>query len=233
MNEAPVTQSELETPRTAAALLPWVLSTIARFNTPELKQAFRGGGDLLAQALRDELLPIALFADKYFARSEHVVVTYTYGDQPYDALVDDRRESPAPVRFIEVTVADHDYEMSLRMEMLSRDGNVPMTGPVFVKGARGKRAELRAELEAVDHDKLVSDHFDRVVAAVNRKAKKKYPQGTALVVRVDDAGTFRLDEDRDDLRELLELRLAPGLRGREFCVLAVVGSAGLYLSSDT
>jgi hypothetical protein len=223
----PLTQTELETPRTAAELLPWVWSAIQRFNTKELKPEYLKGSDL-SDALRDELLPIALFADRYFGKSADVTIRYVYGDQPHDAVVEDRREQPGPVKFIEATLADHNYDMSLRLELLARDGSVPLFGPVVVKGSRRHRTELRAEAEAVDHEDVISNHLTRVQAAVEKKAKKKYPDGTALVVRVADAEGFRLEEDREDLADFVQQRVLPLLRNREFCVLAIVGSTGLY-----
>jgi len=228
MIESPFTQADLETTRTAADLLPWVMGALDLFRQAPLRKEAREGKHFAGE-LVDEMLPIALFAHRYFQASSLVNVRYVVGNQKHDAVVDDRRASPGPVRFIETTVADYDYEDAKRMELLNRDGNAPAFGGVTAKGPRHNRTELRAELVAVDHDVLVAEHIGRADQAVRKKVAKQYPDGTALVVRVSDSVPFRESDDVEALEDFAARYLVPLLKGREFCVLAFVGSAGLYL----
>src|SRR5690348_4452285 len=106
----------METPRTAAEMLRWVHTMIDRLAaTKELRTAAREG-KFFAKELFEEALPIALFVSRYYEGSESVVIAHLIGNQTYDAVVDDRRSSPAPIRYIETTVSDWDYMESLRME---------------------------------------------------------------------------------------------------------------------
>jgi hypothetical protein len=114
------------------------------------------------------------------------------------------------------------------MEILNRDGQVPMLGPIEVAGPRSARRTLVAHGIAEDHDRVVDAALAQARAAVERKLSKAYPPGTALVVRVDDSIPFREQEDVDGLDQLAQL-LVPRLSGREFVVLAFVGGRGLYL----
>jgi hypothetical protein len=223
-----VTQSELEAPRTAADFLPWVRSALERFNTKELKRAARDGKHFAGE-LVDELLPIGLFAHAFYNASSMVTITYVFGDQNHDALVSDGRTPPGNVRYVEATVADRDYEDAKRLELLSRDGMAPGYGQIIAKGPKHARTELRGELEALDHHKLVALHLTRADDAVKKKAGKEYPEGTALVVRVDDAVPFRAPPDAALLEQHAQTRLVPLLSNREFRALVFVGSQGLYL----
>lgn len=224
------TQADLETPRTSAAMLPWVLDALESFGVShELKVAAREG-KYFAGELTDEALPIALFAYRYFRQSPDVTITHVLGNQGYDATVADNRLKPSAVRFIETTLADRDYEDSLRLEILSRDGSAPAYGEVRAKGPKGRRTLLEAEKEAVKHSDLVGQHLARVVAAVERKANKKYPDNTALVVKIDDYVPFRDDADIADLDELARVRLVPMLSSREFRVLALEGTRNVHLA---
>lgn len=224
-----LTKDELETPRTAAEMLGWVESAISRFNTRELKAAAREG-KYFAKELTEEALPIALFARRFYEASPDVTISHTLGNQQYDATVEDRRQTPAPVRYIEVTLSDHDYTESLRMEILSRDGSVAAYGPVRAKGAKGRRMFLEAESIAVNHDDIREKHVAAVVEAVKRKANKEYREGTALVVRIDDYTPFRSDDDLAALDRVARERLVPLLSGREFCVLSLDGSRAAHLA---
>ena len=58
----------------------------------------------------DELLPIGLFARAFYNASPLVTITYVFGDQQHDALVQDSRTPSGKVRYVETTVEDRDYE---------------------------------------------------------------------------------------------------------------------------
>lgn len=226
-----ISKDELETPRTAAELLDWVNSALARFDTKELKAEAREGKHF-AKELTDEALPIGLFAAKYFEASPDVTITQVIGSQQHDALVDDSREVPSTIKFIEVTVSDRDYTETLRMEILNRDGSVAAYGKVRAQGPKRKRAVLEAESIAMKHDDVRNQHIKAIIGAVANKAKIEYPEHTALVVRVDDAVPFREDADIAALDEVASAKLVPMVSGREFDLLAFVGSQGLCLSYE-
>jgi hypothetical protein len=213
-------------------MLPWVFAAADRFRASrELRVAAREG-KFFAPQLMDEALPIALFAHSFYRASPEVEITHLIGSQPYDAVVSDRRSEPKPVTHIETTVSDFDYHEALRMELLNRDGHAPALVPVEVEGKRGARTKLEARAEAVDHDVVHARHLVAVEASVIKKTKKEYPEGTALVVRIDDSIPFRTDADRESLNELAQSILVPNVSGREFRALALVGSLGAYLAYE-
>src|SRR4029077_17918809 len=89
-----IAQQELEQPRTAADMLPWVRQAAARFNTKQLRAEGREGKHF-ARELLDEALPIALFCDRFYAASANVLIRHVLGNQNYDATVIDSRLSPS------------------------------------------------------------------------------------------------------------------------------------------
>jgi hypothetical protein len=227
--QAILTRQELETPRTAAEILDWVYATHGRFTaTKELRAAAREGR-FYAKELIHEALPIALFASRYFSESTDMVTTHVIGNQQHDATVDDRRTEPGAVKFIEATVSDWSYVELLRMELLTRDGHAPGYGKVQAEGAKGRRTKLVAELEALDHDSTREQHIAGAIAAVKKKAENKYPDWTALVVRVDDAVPFREDSDVAELDHVAREALVPLIAKREFRALALEGARRVYL----
>lgn len=228
---AVLTKDELQTPRSAEEMLDWVYAALGRFNNKALKAAAREG-KFFAKELTDEALPMALFAQRYFDSSPDVLISHVIGSQQYDATVEDRRANASPIQYIETTVSDRDYTESLRMEILNRDGSVPAYGDVQAQGPKGQRTLLKAKSMAVNHDKIRAKHIAAVIVVVKSKAAKSYPNNTALVVRIDDAGAFREDGDVAILDNVARGALVPMLSGREFKVLALEGSQRIHLAYE-
>jgi hypothetical protein len=227
-----VTQDELQMPRSAADMLDWVRAAHHRFSETKALRAAARAGKFFAKELVQEALPIAVFANRYFQGSPDVMITHIIGNQKYDAIVDDRRGSPSGVRYIEVTVSDWGYEEALRMEALDRDGYVAGYGKIIAEGSKGRRTKLEAEAIFIEHDDLREQHISGVIAAVNRKAENSYPDGTALVVRVDDSVPFRQDADVTELQRVGQDVFVPLLAGREFRLLALEGFHRVHLIFD-
>jgi hypothetical protein len=224
-----LSKDEIETPRTAADILAWVYSAHRRFQRSKELRGIAREGRFFAKQLVEESLPIALFVDRFYTRSAQVEIKQVLGNQSYDATVVDGRSSPDAVTHIESTVADMDHNESLRMELLSAKGTAPAVGVIPAKGSKRRRTELRGEACAYDPGEVADQRLLQVRNAVAAKAQNQYPNGTALVVRIDDAIAFRDQPEIDQLDALAKDTLMPMLSGREFRVLSMVGSQGLYL----
>ena len=198
MNMTPVPlilrQQELEVPRTAAEMLGWVEEAHAKFNTKELRAQAREGKHF-ANELIHEARPLALFAQHYFDASPQVTITHVIGNQNHDAIVEDKRDRPGSIRYLEVTTTLKTYDDALRMEILSKEGSVAAYGPVIAEGPKSNRTSLKADGVAREHVQIRADHLKLVQEAVERKAKKKYEPSTALIVAVDDSVPFSTQED--------------------------------------
>jgi hypothetical protein len=222
-----LSQQELETPRSAADMLAWVDEAHRRFNTKDLRTQAREGKHF-ADELIHEARPMALFVHRHYGASPRVIITHVLGNQNYDGIVEDKRASPEPIRYLEVTTTLKTYEDSLRMELLSKEGHVAAYGPVTAKGPRYKRVSIKAEGLAREHKAIRADHLKMLRQAIERKAKKKYEPNTVLIVAVDDSVPFREQEDVSALEQLATEVLVPSLQGRNFLLLALEGSNGLH-----
>jgi hypothetical protein len=223
-----LSRQELETPRSAADMLAWVDEAHRRFNTKELKAQAREGKHF-ANELIHEARPMALFAGRHYGASPQVTITHVIGSQNYDGIVEDKRASPDPIRYLEVTTTLKTYEDALRMELLSKHGHVAAYGPVLAEGPRHKRVSITAEGMAREHQAIRADHLALVQEVVARKAKKKYELNTALIVAVDDSVPFSQKEDVAALDKLARETLVPMLQGSNFSLLALEGSNGLHM----
>jgi hypothetical protein len=228
MNE--LASEELEAPRSAGKLLPWVerrMEDIA--STEEGKHAirFREG---LAKQLVEEMFPLGIFAMHYFGDTEDVMIQLVLGSQNYDAIIADNREPKLPFSYIEVTQAHEGQNERLRMLALEREGHVSTLGPVSKVGTKATGISVEVEEVALGHDDVRSREFSRVKDAILRKTGKCYPPDTALLVVFDDYISVKDDEDLNALRECVQA-LLPQLS--KFRWLGVVGwSKRTYIAFD-
>ena len=83
-----------------------------------------------------EAFPIGLFATEYFDGSTEVEIALKVGSQGYDAVVNDRREKPSGISYIEVTMASEGEIDYLRMLTLHQAGQVSGLGRVSKSGTK-------------------------------------------------------------------------------------------------
>jgi hypothetical protein len=227
-NKAILTRQELEVPRSAADMLPWVREAAARFDTKRLRAEAREGKHF-AGVLMNEALPIALFANRYYASSSQVTISHVIGSQNYDAVVADSRACPDPIQFVEVTTTLMSYEDSLRLELMNSQGHAPAYGAVSAIGPKHNRTAISAQSIALEHSTIVNDHLQRVQSAVRKKAGKQYEPYTALIVAIDDYVPFERPADRAALDTLVRSVLLPLLSGTNIHLLALEGSKQTHL----
>jgi hypothetical protein len=223
-----ITQQELEICRSAADMLPWVQQAASRFNTKTLRAEAREGKHF-STILMHEALPIALFANRFYAASAEVIISHVLGNQNHDALVTDSRANPEPIRFIEATTTLMSYEDSLRLELMSSQGHAPAYGSVSAVGPKHRRTSITAQSIALEHSKIRSEHLQRIQAAVRKKASKHYEPNTALIVAIDDYVPFEGEVDRAALDLLAQSVLVPLLSGTNIRLLALEGSKQTHL----
>ncbi len=215
-----ITPEELQKPRTAEELLPWVEQKIHEIgSTAGGKRAirFREG---LAKPLVEEALPLGIFASKFFQNSPEVSIRHILGSQNYDATIQDRRRQQAPFSFVEITQAHEGENDLLRMVALERDGHVNVLGAVQKRGTKNTGIHVEVENKAFEHSKVFQSEIRRVEEAIRRKSDKSYPPGTALLVVFDDYISIQDEADVEKMRNCI-LSLLPG-RSR-FRWLAVIG----------
>lgn len=220
----PLTKSEIETPRTAAELHPWVMSKLEELSaTEEGKLAIRMSKGL-AKELVEESFPLGHFAKHYFNASPQVLITQKIGSQSYDARISDDRKNPSGLQYVEVTQAHEGENGHLRMVMLQEEGHVSALGAVRKEGTKRRRRKIVVENEAKSHSEIVEEQLSRIAAAVSRKSEKNYPDHTALVIIFEDFIVFKNSEDLTLLRDWARQNLISRLP--QFEVVSLVGASG-------
>ena len=221
-----ISADELQEPRLVSELAGWLVRCSERFSSlpDEQAQRVRLQG-LGAKKYFGEAKPIARFCMEYFRESDQVTVQHHLGNQPYDATIDDLRDSPGPIRYIEVSETIDGHANALRMELLNQQGHAPAYGPISAEGSRHIRGEIVADTQAHSKRDLQAQELARLSEAAKKKFSRGYPDGTALVIVIDDFVPFRDEEDVSVLDDHVQEVVLP--LTDQFPVLAVVGQRSL------
>ena len=217
-----ISADELQEPRLVSELADWLERCSERFSSlpDEQAQQVRLQG-LGAKKYFGEAKPIARFCIEFFRESDLVTVRHHLGNQPYDATIDDRRDPGGPIRYIEVSEGVDGYANALRMELLNQQGHAPAYGPISAEGARHNRGVIVADTQAHSKRALQDQELARLSEAAEKKSIRDYPDGTALVIVIDDFVPFSDDEDVAVLDDYIRQTVLPVTT--QFPVLAVVG----------
>ncbi len=181
-----LTRSDMEAPRTPAALAEWVKGKMEAFGgTDELKHyaRLRKG---LAQPLYQEIVPLSVFATSLYAERDDVVCIPCLGGQAYDARIMDFSTVPPTETFVEITYAIDGHAESIRMEVLNATGTAPASGPVQNSGTRRRGRKVSIPLIARSMEDIVVEQADLITRALGKKCAKPYPASFVLVVGFDD-----------------------------------------------
>lgn len=223
-----ITIKELEIPRSALTVKQWVDANIQRIgSTDEGKQAVRLREGLLKELI-EEALPLGIFCDAYFDKSEMVTVTHKVGNQNYDVVVEDSRPQKTTLKYIEITQAHEGEESHLRMLFLNKNGHANVIGKVTKSGTKHKGINIEIENEAISHSVIFCRGAEMIRAAAIRKAGNIYPEHTGLVIVCDDYIAFKDEQDKQRLSKFVETEVLKILKNFEK-VFIIGWSSKLYL----
>lgn len=212
--------TDLERPRTQAELRAWVDNLHRKFGqTQEGKQAVRLNHGDLVKRFKEEVWPLALFADAFYKGKADVLLKPVIGNQSYDALILEASAHKV-LHHLQVTQSFDGYQNYLRMLNLVEHGRAPVTGAVLQKDkATGRVPEIWPE--AVPHDQALEQAFEHIRVAVQRKSQMRYEGGTSLIVEFED-DHIHSERDRRALDKFARSTLVP----------AALNFTALYLVSD-
>jgi len=220
----------MERSRRPSELLAWVTVKCRELGaTPDAK-AFARSGALLPKKFYEELRPLAIFADREFPGRDDVLIQPNLDNDNFDARITVGRGSKTI--FVEITYAKDGYDESRRMEVLSREGSVSLTGPVSSSGRKGSpNRKVHVESEARSHLVAREEYLAIVRKRLEDKARSRYGNDHVLVVAVDDYLPLRESSDFDYLRAAAESWF-PTL-GLDFGRVVLLGVAGqLFISFE-
>jgi len=220
----PLSQSEIEAPKSARDILPWVLSKIDEISVSDKGELVVQQPRGLAKILTEESLPLGYFAHHYFEASSNVMITQVVGSQSFDAQVFDKRENPSSLKYVEITQAHEGENEFLRMWVMKKKGHVNLLGAVRKKGTKKRGLKVDVKNEAKRHSEVISDQLRRIETAVERKRCKHYPAQTALVIAFDDHIAFQDPDELATLKTWSRRCLLPRLSGFE--LISLIGTSG-------
>lgn len=210
------TKEELETPRSAGNFLPWVEERLLKLGkTKDGKTALRLGHGL-AKQLTEEAYAVGIFASVHFQKSPDVTIRYVVGNQSYDAAVTDNRLQKSPVEYVEVTQAHEGRNFHLRMLYLEEHRHVSPIGEVTEHEGR-----ISVESQAISKKENLDTALQRIFKAAGRKAAKRYPDNTALVVAFEDSVGIHDVRDEQEVDKFVQDNVIPLVGG--FRWFALVG----------
>lgn len=188
---------DMERQRSPSELLAWVTAKCNELGaTPDAK-AFARSGALLPKKFYEEMRPLAIFANREFAGRDDVLVHPNLGNDNFDARI---TVGDSRTIFIEITYAKDGYDESRRMEVLSRDGSVCLTGPISSSGRKGSaNRKVHVESEARSHVAALEEYLAMIKKRLEEKARSRYGKHHVLVVAVDDYLSLLESSDFDHL----------------------------------
>lgn len=177
---------DIATPRSPTEFLAWMTEVNRQLSaTAETKRFARSGAEL-PKKFHDEIYPLALFVAREFGDIPGVLVTPNLNNDNFDAVV--AFENPPSKVFIEITQAKDGYDESLRLEVLTKEGSVSLSGPIAkISGRRGapdrmvKIPHLMRDVEG-----RFAEHLAMVENVVRTKAGREYRKDFILLVVIDD-----------------------------------------------
>jgi hypothetical protein len=224
-----LTQSDLQTPRNAAQLVQWVKEIHEEFGkTREGRNAMRLDNTDFTKMFREEIWPLARYAENFFMNSPELYFVPVWGSQSFDAYLK-CENCPDPISYFEITQALHDegFQERLRMEHLVEHGHAPLTGPPLRRNPQTRRVQARAEASDfnVDHVEKVINQVRKAIATKVEKGKRfPYRAKTTLIVEFDNSMAQFMDDSQGRLENAATMDFCN--LARPFWELAILSGTG-------
>ncbi|NTU50099.1 MAG: hypothetical protein HGA87_04300 [Desulfobulbaceae bacterium] len=216
--------ADMELSRTPRELCDWVDSIAIELSKTSEGKTYARSGALLPKKFWEEVRPLGLFALCRYG-DVGVQCTPNLTNDNYDAKIEFSKPATPPV-YIEMTYAKNGQDERLRLEVLTKEGNVNALGKITVSGTKASGRTIKVENEAVDHTKVRQTALDLVKERLAGKCKKQYGKNYILVVIVDDYLPFRTDEDKEVLMRYTQAALSE--LKPDVGAVYLLGSSGAY-----
>lgn len=148
------------------------------------------------KVLHEEIFPTASLLRRKSQEWKSSMFRNILGNQRYDVEVQNN-----PLNYIEITCTDFDDGERFRMLKFLDMGHVSVAGTVL---RDDKYRPLDINEDARCTDEVVDERLNLIVKAINKKAEKKYPDKTGLLVYFDDFSIILRDCDIVRLRDALK-----------------------------
>jgi hypothetical protein len=218
-----ITIEEICSPRTPTQFLEWFeakLREIKKTDGINDQVILREG---IGKFFYEEVFPLFRLLQNKKDAWRNLKFKNVYGDQPFDVEIFGSKECEFP-SFLEITMADQNYEDHLRMRYFIEHGDVCMTGPLTHTGTKKTGLNVSVANEAGDLTEMNQEKKDLIRNAITRKTSKAYPENTGLLVYFDDYVAFSRYKDKAVMDGFLD-ELDMGWTDK-FSALYLVGASG-------
>lgn len=185
MTKLPITEEEIQQPRTPRDLLDWCCGKIEEIAAIEGGTTAVRLGQGLCKPLVEEVYPLGIWAVNSQTVSASALLSPCIGSQSFDAIVKDEAHDTADY-YVEVTQAHMGQAEHFRMLHLESEGWAP--GPLSEMKRVGPRGAGQIQPGRVMNS--MQGHTCKTVEligeAISRKMTKVYPQPIVLVVGFED-----------------------------------------------
>ena len=147
----------------------------------------------IAKLVFEEVYPLYRLLQNRGSQCDKVNFRNVDGDQNFD--VETTSELQVVPRFIEITVADNNYEEHLRMRYFVDHGRVSAVGKVSHQGTKKTGLNISVETEARLHAEINREKELLIREAVDRKCTRNYANDTGLLIYFDDYVGFNDPHD--------------------------------------
>lgn len=220
-------QVDMETARTSSELCDWMDSKASSLSETDEGKRFARSGAILPKKLWEEIRPLGLFAFRRYGLRRDVKCTPNLNNENYDGRID-FDDTSVPSIYVEITYAKDGYDESLRLEVLSANGSVNLSGRISISGTKASgHRKVDVENEFVDHQETRGHALEMVRERIVNKGDKIYGPNHVLVVVVDDYLPFRTEDDRMILVECAK-SVIDNVK-LDFGEIVLLGSSGNYL----
>ena len=180
-----LTPDELRDPRSYPDFVEWMDDKVEAFRASDTTRATARLASGPHKTFRDEVFAFRVFGDQVLAGIDATVI-FPADNGPCDVIVTDF-PNRGDEQCIQIVKAVDGHDDRLRMELLSRSGHSPGSGPIEKAGQKKKTDyEIKATLEAQSQTEIVAGQCRLVSDAISLKREKVYPAGTWLIVAFDD-----------------------------------------------
>jgi hypothetical protein len=195
MVENYITVDDIQRFRRPADFVSWFFRKLDEINSGEgvREQILLRQG--IAKVVFEEVYPLYRLLQNKGSEWNEIEFRNVVGNQQFD--VETTSEIQIVPHFMEITIADQNYEEHLRMRYLVDHGHVPLIGKVSHEGTKKRGYKIRPAIEMRLHTEINKNVEAMIKDAVALKCGKDYPKDTGLLVYFDDNKAFRNSDDTE------------------------------------
>jgi hypothetical protein len=179
---------------------------IADHELQQLDTTHKKNGNSQNKKLFEELMPLCVYVQAHYRFCHYLDVEWHKGNQPYDAKIYQsgwivRNEQLHEQYFIELTTAqDKNQHLADELSLAGKlhYGPTSISPPTETRKANPDRI-ISSEVKCSDTPEMLTETYDLIIDAINRKSKTNYEPPTVLVVTLRPPSMILWDREWSEI----------------------------------